>query len=51
MAIAKLFNEVLVIKESEKTIKNVGSYAPAVALPRMQADPAKIIPIDGGNKE
>jgi hypothetical protein len=48
--IAKWYADVLVTKESEKTITHKGETKPEIYLPKEKEDPAKIIPIDGGKR-
>jgi hypothetical protein len=50
VGIVKLYNEVLVIRESSSTVTHKGESKPEIYLPKSKPDPAKIIPIDGGKK-
>jgi len=51
VGIAKWYSDVLVAKESEKTITHKGETGPEIYLPKMREDPAKIIPIKGGKSD
>jgi len=50
VGIVKLYNDVLVIRETKQEINTNQNSAPAIRLPPRKADPAKIIPIKGGKK-
>ena len=47
-SIAKWYADILVTKETEKTITHNTKSQPEIYLPKRLEDPAKVIPIDGG---